>query len=81
MLRRYTGNVFIGYYPLNIQVVEEIPTSIEEVQSLNYKKHDVYAVYDLQGRRVLSHPLRKGAGEELLPKGLYIINGKKNLVR
>ena len=71
MLRRYTGNVFIGYYPLNIQVVEEIPTAISEMHHEESITHDDSTIFDLTGRRVTTSQ----------PKGLYIIGGKKVLVK
>ena len=84
MLRRYTGNVFIGYYPLTVQVVREIPTGINDIygfddlpidSEVNGKSVNSKSVngkwFDLTGRRVATSQ----------PKGLYIIGGKKVLVK
>ena len=51
----------------------ELPTGIDEVQSTKYKVQGEGVVYDLQGRKV--------ADNSALPKGLYIINGKKVLIK
>lgn len=80
--------------PYRISVVDEVPTGIGEVKSTTYKVQST--IYDLQGRRIGEMKSGKqnvkneddssfgGTAEILpssLPRGLYIVGGKKILIK
>ncbi|MCR4994344.1 MAG: DUF4859 domain-containing protein [Bacteroidales bacterium] len=67
--RKVSGRLYFAYYPMTIQVVETIPDGIDVALSTSAPFR---AVYDLSGRRMRS---------AVLPKGIYVIDGKKVLVR
>ena len=77
----YTINVENDYEQY-VGTFELTPTGIEEkYQEQCTKDHDVY---DLQGRRVIDSSSERGGArraEGSLTKGLYIINGKKVLIK
>ena len=56
---------------------KNIPTGIEAVRDSQFTIHNGEAIYDLQGRRIKNDE----SGIRNLPKGLYIVNGKKMLVK
>ena len=64
-----TGSTMWGY-----KEVDEVPDGINEIATGNKSKTSV-TVYDLQGRKVNVSTLRG------LPSGIYIINGRKQVIK
>lgn len=62
-----------GIKSLGARFDDETTTGIEDVEGENQNAESGEAVYDLTGRRVSLSPV--------LPKGIYIINGKKVYIR
>ncbi|MBR1468523.1 MAG: glycoside hydrolase family 16 protein [Prevotella sp.] len=69
----YTYETMFDY----VRVYRKVATGIEQVDADPVKTHD-NAVYDLQGRRLGSY---SGNLNSQLPKGIYIRNGRKFVVR
>lgn len=76
-----------AYIDFGLKGIRPIPTNVREAQSFDLKAQNDGAIYDLSGRKIIiqSSSLRSGAGgattDGQLSKGVYIINGKKTLVK
>ena len=61
-------------------VEDVIVTAIEDIEMSNVKCKMDNGIYDLSGRRIVDNSNSKMQNSKL-KKGIYIVNGKKVLVR
>ena len=65
-----------GHAPAYLPVMEQMTTGIQEVPRAGWRMAS-NAVYDLQGRKIVNSKLSDGT----LPKGIYVVNGRKVVVK
>ena len=78
-LRGYINGQTVGVTESNAQILgidlDGVVTGIEDVRIEGLSGNQTGNVYNTQGQLV-----RKGASTEGLPRGLYVVNGKKVFV-